>query len=68
MPTVTDFRPTPGHELKSQRIAAGVRAKDLAAALRLSYPSLWRLETSSEVPTLRTRQYLTALRELVDAA
>ena len=68
MPTDTDYQTTPGPDLKAQRVAAGVAAKDLAARLGMSYPNLWRLERSQAVPVLRARQYATALRELVEAA
>ena len=58
----------PGPRLAAQRAAYGVMAADLAERLGIHRNTLRRWEQDPAVDVLRQRRYLTALRQIVDAA
>ena len=60
----TEFAPTPGSELRQQRLALGAQQKDVAAILGVSRITVYRLERDPGVPYLVARRYLGALTEI----
>lgn len=58
----------PGPKLAAQRRGYGITREALALRLGLHRNTLRAWETAAELDVLRQRRYLSALRELVDAA
>lgn len=58
----------PGRRLAAQRKGYGITRAALAAHLGLHRNTLLAWEQTDALDVLRQRKYLTALRELVDAA
>jgi len=60
----TEYAPTPGPELRHQRLALGAQQKDVAEILGVSRITIYRLERDPHVPFLMARRYLGALTEI----